>query len=105
MPRSRSKSKKPTPENLKHIVELRDKLQASMSKEDKKAEIGMLCKGMFQCSKNNDESCLKKIENNLKSELEKVKPKKAKKDSSKSVEGGGNKRSRSKSRSKSKHRK
>jgi len=101
MPRNRSKSKKPTPENLKHIVELRDKLQAAMSKEEKKAEAGMLCKGMFQCSKKNDEECLKKIEHELNSALEKVKPKKAKKDSSKSVEGGGNKRSRSKS----KHRK
>jgi hypothetical protein len=99
-----TKNKKPTPNNLKEIVKLRDQLQAAMSKEEKKNEIGMMCKGMFKCSKDNDKKCLEGIENKLKLELENVKPKKAKKNSSKSVEGGGNKRSRSRSKSKSRSR-
>jgi hypothetical protein len=103
MPKSRSRSKKPTPENLKHIVELRDKLQNAMSKQEHKEEIGMLCKGMFQCGKQNDDKCLKNIENNLNEKLKEVK--KTKKIKSSSVKGGGEQRSRSKKRSKSRNRK
>jgi len=98
------KVKKPTPENLKHIVKLRDEIQAAASKDERKLDIGMMCKGMYKCSKENDKDCLDKIEEKLTKEHAKLGTKKSKRSSSKSssskkVGGGSRKKSRSRSKS------
>jgi hypothetical protein len=99
MPRSKSKKKdKIIPDNLKDIIELRNEKQTNLDTQEKN-QVGMLCKGMYKCSKDNDKKCL----DDIKDALNNYEPsKKSKKESSKSVKGGGSKRSRSKSKKRSK---
>jgi len=98
MPRSKSKKDEKVPDNLKTIINRRNEIQANLDTEEKN-KVGMLCKGMYKCSKSEDKECLDKITDALNN----YEPsKKSKKESSKSVKGGGSKRSRSKSKKRSK---
>ena len=83
----KKKRKEPKDPRIAEIYKLRDKLQSTP--EEKEAS-GLLCKGMYQCSKKDDQKCLDRIKKDL---MEMAKKK-----------GGGYKRSSSKKRSKSKTR-
>jgi hypothetical protein len=83
--------KEPKDPRIAEIYKLRDGLQSTP--EEKEAS-GLLCKGMYQCSKKDDQKCLDRIKSDLTAMVKK--------------KGGGKKRStskRSRSRSKSRRRK